>query len=354
MTPSLFRIILTLPMLLLLSACSREPQVEQHTVFVFGTLVEITLTGVEKGEAESAFLDVERQLLDYHSQWTPWEEDSDLSRLNKAIKDKQPLTIPPSLEPLIRESRIHYRSSEGLFNPAIGGLIKLWQFHRHDEPGIQPPDDEAIQALLRQAPAIDDIEQDGDMAHSSNSRVDLNFGAFAKGYAIEQAIATLADVGIENAIINAGGDLVVAGSKQQRNWRIGIRHPREEGTIASLNALPGEAVFTSGDYERYYVHEGKRYNHILDPRTGYPAMVSQSVTVIDTDPGKADAAATALFVAGPEDWHRIARSMGIRYAMLIDAEGTIYMNPAMQKRLRFENAADLNIVLSEPLYYVEK
>jgi len=155
--------------------------------------------------------------------------------------------------------------------------------------------------------------------------------------------------GIANAVINAGGDLRVIGQHGERPWRIGIRHPRRDGVIAWIDAKTDESIFTSGDYERFYIHDDKRYHHILDPRTGYPAAGATSVTVIHVDAGLADAAATALFVAGPDRWHEIAHAMGVKYVMLIDAEGRIHMNPAMQKRVHLTNAKTSHIVLSQPL-----
>jgi thiamine biosynthesis lipoprotein len=97
------------------------------------------------------------------------------------------------------------------------------------------------------------------------------------------------------------------------------------------------------------MHDGRRYHHILDPRTGYPVTGTRSVTVIHDNAGTADAAATALFVAGPERWHEIARSMDIKYVMLIDSEGHIVMNPAMQNRIHLINATSAHIILSQPL-----
>ena len=108
------------------------------------------------------------------------------------------------------------------------------------------------------------------------------------------------------------------------------------------------AVATSGNYEKYVMMGGERYGHILDPRTGYPADQTQSVTVLYPDASTADAAATALFVAGPNDWHRVAREMGIRYVMLTDNQGRIHMNPAMQARVKL-NAKNREIIISEPL-----
>lgn len=154
--------------------------------------------------------------------------------------------------------------------------------------------------------------------------------------------------GIHNAVINAGGDLGVIGNHGDRPWKIGIRHPRKDEVVAWLEVKNNENVFTSGDYERFYIHNGKRYHHILDPATGYPARGTTSVTVIHNNAGEADAAATALFVAGPEKWVAIARSMGIHYVMLIDEHGKIYMSPKMAERIHLKEE-DSDITVSEPL-----
>jgi thiamine biosynthesis lipoprotein len=167
--------------------------------------------------------------------------------------------------------------------------------------------------------------------------VKLGFGAFAKGTAVDAAIDALRAQGVDNAIINIGGDLRAIGSHGERPWVIGIRHPRQEGRmLASVAVQNDESVFTSGDYERYFSYEGKRYPHILDPRTGYPAREVISVTVIHQNAARADAAATALLVAGL-DWPQIAASMGIDRVMLMRADGQIEMSPAMAEHV---NLAD--------------
>ena len=152
-------------------------------------------------------------------------------------------------------------------------------------------------------------------------------------------------MGVEHASINTGGDLKVIGQRGDTPWHIGIRDPRGEGVIASLEMQGNEAAFTSGDYERFFKLEGKRYHHILDPRTGQPARKSQSVTVIHSDATLADAAATALFVAGPEEWLIIAKSMNIQQAMLVDRQGKIHITRALADRVKFEKPdLEVNIV----------
>jgi thiamine biosynthesis lipoprotein len=335
--------------LLALSACGKESTAEyRHTILAFGTLIEITLYDTTEPSANAAFDQLERDFHQYHASWTPWEA-SDLSRINDSIRAGTEVSVADSILPMITASKELFEKSNGLFNPAIGNLINLWQMHLHDDPDIRPPDAAEITRVLNQQPRMSDIQIAGSVLRSSNRNVQLSLGAFAKGYAIDLALDYLRSRGIDHAVINAGGDLRVAGRHGERPWRIGIRHPRQDGVIAWLDANADESIFTSGDYERFYLHDGKRYHHILDPRTGYPASGTSSVTVIHDNAGTADAAATALFVAGPEHWHEIASSMGIRYVMLIDTDGRIHMNPAMKERVNLINPESVHIVLSQPL-----
>ena len=185
---------------------------------------------------------------------------------------------------------------------------------------------------------------------SRNPAVSLNFGAFAKGYAIALQIEGLKKLGIDNAVINAGGDLSVIGKHGERPWNIGIRHPRLDQILASIEVKDGESVFTSGDYERSYRYQGRRYHHILDPDTGYPTKDAQSVTVLHNDAGLADAAATAIFVAGSEHWQTTAKNMGTRLVLLVDANGDIHLTAAMQARIKFlDKSPTSRIFLSEEL-----
>jgi thiamine biosynthesis lipoprotein len=334
---------------LLASSCASNTGAEyRHTIFAFGTLIEITLLNTTESIANEAFDHLERSFHDYHASWTPWEA-SDLSRINQSIQAGNRTTVPQQVLPLIIASQDLFEKSNGLFNPAIGNLINLWQMHRHDDADIIPPSATDIARTVQQNPKMSDLHLDGTLLVSRNPGVQLSLGAFAKGYAIDLAMEYLQSQGITNAVINAGGDLRVIGQHGERPWRIGIRHPRKDGVIAWLDAEANESIFTSGDYERYYMHDGKRYHHILDPRTGYPAAGAISVTVIHHDAGIADAAATALFVAGAEYWYEIARAMDIKYVMLIDTDFRVHMNPAMQKRVHLANAETSPIVLSQPL-----
>lgn len=340
--------------LFFLAACGQEqeiPKAETAQIFVFGTLVDITLWDVDPALTEQAVARITRDFQAMHYEWHPWNPGP-LVDVNHALASGESVEIPPSIAELITGSRELYRLSEGLFNPAIGGLLKLWGFQSSQRPSGPPPDKTAITAWVDSAPAMTDLSLTGLSLASSNPAVQLDFGAYAKGYAVDIAIERLQELGVANAIVNAGGDLKAIGSKAGVPWRIGIQHPQgqREKLFAWLEVGHGEAVFTSGNYERYREDKGVRYSHILNPRSGMPVDGVTSVTVIHDNAAWADAAATALVVAGPAEWERIAASLGIRQVMLVDDMGRVYMTPSMQSRIQFDTApASLLVSEQDPV-----
>ncbi len=347
------------PLILFIAAaflCACEQPVKQYSysIFSFGTLIDITLYDVNKQQAEDAFAQLQQDFDQYHQNWSPWT-NGDLAQLNNHLADPEKsdstISVAKHLIPLIRTSMELSQQSENYYNPAIGKLINLWQFHKYQDEDIQPPDDRLIQALIKQNPQMSDLSlDDKNQLTNSNPVVSLNFGAFAKGYAIALEIKQLQKLNIKNAVINAGGDLSVIGQHGDRAWNIGIRHPRKDSVIASIEVKSNESVFTSGDYERFYNYQGKHYHHILDSKTGYPTQGTQSVTVLHQDAGRADASATAIFVAGSKNWQNIVKNMGIRHVMLIDADSNIHLTPAMEKRIKFLNKSPTShIIVSEEL-----
>ena len=331
-----------------LTACDKTAEEYHHSSLHFGTLIDITLYDVSPGQADAAFKQLDKDFTYMHAAWSPWEKGA-MSRTNQLLKMGATFSASPAVLDLIKKSAVIAEQTGQLFNPAIGELINLWQIHKHDDPDIQPPEKELIEQLVSKNPQLSDIQINGVKMHTDNHAVSLNFGAFAKGYAIDLEIDMLKNMGIKNAIINTGGDLKAIGSHGNRPWYIAIQHPRMDTWLAKIETQKEESVFTSGDYERYYLYQGKRYHHILDPRSGYPAQGVQSVTVLHTDSALADAAATALFVAGPEKWLEMAKSLQLKQVMLIDEKGVIYVTPEIKKRLKFNSQIETTIITTATL-----
>ena len=231
------------------------------------------------------------------------------------------------------------RQSQGTFNPAIGALVGAWGFHTDEYPVVQePPSREEIARLVRAAPSMFDLEFSATTVSSANPLVSLDLGGLAKGAAVDQVILGFQARGISCAMVNAGGDLRAYGSPGDggRPWRVAVRNPAEPGAapLGVLEISGDESVFTSGNYLRYRA-DNRLHGHIVDPRTGVPVEHVVSVTVVAGSGAVADAAATALTVAGREGWRRVAHAMGIKDVLMVFGDDTQEMTATMNERLLF-------------------
>jgi thiamine biosynthesis lipoprotein len=333
----------TLLLCLCLAACTEKSSEQRAEFFIFGTLLEVTIWGVDESEALQAFSLLQTQFQEMHRDWHAWEPGL-LTEVNQAFASGLPAQASRSIVEMTRRSQRLEEQTGGRFNPAIGALIRLWGFHTSEYPVVGPPPGRArIEAMVSQNPSSRDILLDGLTMTSSNPAVQLDFGGIAKGYAIDIASDTLKNMGISNAIINAGGDLRAFGSHGDRPWKIAVRDPAG-GIIAALETGEDEAIFTSGNYERFRQDNESRYPHILDPRSGWPVKELASVTVITREGWLADAAATALIVAGLDDWEEVSRSLGLDQVLLIDESGKAYLTQKMNGRLEFVEGVEKEIV----------
>lgn len=307
--------------------------VREHRTFdAMGTRVELTAVARAPAVAREG-LDAARVVFErLHRRWYPWRDDAALARINRRLAAGRAAAAEPGLIDLLRRARRLQHASDGRFNPAIGRLVELWGFHRRPPYRSARPEPERIDPVVRARPGLDDLELGGGRIRSRNRLVQLDLGAIGKGAAVDRALAAMRRAGVAAAMVNAGGDLAVDGRAGRRPWRVGIRDPAG-GLLATLALEPGEAVFTSGDYARYREINGQRQGHVLDPRTGRPARAAVQATVIGVNGARADAAATALLVAGADAWWSTARALGVRYALVVARDGTIHLNPALARRL---------------------
>lgn len=343
---------LPLPMLLLavlLAGCRGAETPVYTTQFIaFGSAVDLSVVGMPKQDAVAAATEIEQDFQFISHAVHPWKPGP-MVRVNELLATGEPFAAPPSLLPLIRQSQVLAKQSDNLFNPAIGHLVRLWGFHT-DQPECRPPPAQRnIARLVDAAPSMADLYLDGIMLQSDNPAVKLDLDAVATGYAMDLAIDNLRARGVRSAMINAGGDVRAIGDRAGRPWRVPIRQVHNSRVLGIINVSGDASVVTSSDYRRNFVYEGKTYHHVIDPRTGHPAEGFHSVTVFNDGPATpASAAATALMVAGLERWQAIAERMGVRYALLIDDAGTIYMTPDMAERVELLDT-DSDIALSPPI-----
>ena len=331
-------------LLLALLGCNRAPpQVLQQESYVFGTRVQVVVA--EAPSAETPPAEIQAGLREFlqrldqlHQRYHPWHT-SELSQLNAALKAGKSHRVDPEMRGLITRAQDYETLSDGLFNPSVGELIKLWGFQRDDAPQEHLPLMTDLESARQSQPRMSQLHWQGQRITSTNAHVQIDFGGQLKGYALDEGAAILHRHHINNALINIGGNIMALGNKFGEPWRVGLRHPRAPGAMAEITLQDGEAIGTSGDYQRYFELQGKRYCHIIDPRTAWPAQGMQSVTLI-TPPGphageRSDVLSKPLFVGGAAALGTYAQRFGLKHVLALDAQGQAHVTPALAQRLRW-------------------
>lgn len=306
--------------LLALSACSKAPE----PAFVT-TRYEIMATSVvvELPTEQAALAPRVREVFEeVEATANEWRPGSPLALVNNAAGGA-PVMIPPALEALISRSLRLADQTDGAFDPTWAALWGLWDF-RAERP--QLPDPAEISARL---PLVDfrrvELDTAAHTVRLPETGMKLGLGGIAKGYALDLAVAQLHEAGVRDFLLQAGGQVYAGGQKEGASWRTGIRHPRggpEE--IFGVMALSDRSASTSGDYERFFELDGRRYHHVLDPRTGWPAKEARSVTVVAADATLADGLSTALMVMGLGPGLALVETLAGVEAVVMDEEGRVW------------------------------
>ena len=319
-----------------LTACRPAPPLVQQEAFVFGTRVEVIVAGQPEAEARAATGAVLREFDRLHRSYHAWRP-SELSTLNAALAAGKSAEVSEELAAWLREAQALSAAGDGLFDPGIGRLIALWGF-QNDEYPAQLPDPAALAAWRATPAGIADLHLDGRRVSSRSPQVAIDFGGYLKGVALDRAAAILRAHGVGNALINIGGNVMALGRKNGEPWRVGIQHPRQPGALATLELADGEAVGTSGDYQRYFEVGGQRYSHLIDPRSGEPAQHTRALTVLIPGGAQAgmrsDALSKPLFIAGAS-WPALAERLGVTHVLRVDADGRLEISAALNARLKF-------------------
>lgn len=335
-------IVTTLIVTTLITACKPIQPVLNVRLLTRSGVVKISIIGIDADTGRDV-ISIIKNDFSYIDRNLRVGGSGDLAIVNRKLSTGQAFIIPPSLLPLLKLSQSFAARSDGLIDPAIGKIIELWDFNT-SEPGYHPvPNDMDIQSLVQAKPKMRDLDLDGLMLRSNNSAVKLDFNDILRGYGIDLAIARLREFGIRNAVVKFDSVLRVIGNRDGQPWKIPINRPTG-GVLAFIELSGDESIVTLGIHERNFLYKGKRYHDIIDPRTGYPVFVTKSVTVLHNNTVTAEAAAHALFVAGPKDWIKIASAMRIKYAFLLDKSNVLYILPAMERRLQFlEGAPEIRV-----------
>ena len=323
-----------------LSGCTRHDQTYRTTGHVFGTVVEINIYGPSQENADELSAEVLNEFDRLHRKLHAWQP-SMLTALNDSIARGEPFQADAEMVDLLQSATALSEHSDNLFNPAIGHLIRLWGFQASDITPHDPNPDE-IRRWVEANPRLSDLRYNGTIISSTNKAVMIDLGGYAKGYALDRAALILRQAHVKAALINIGGNILAIGQPGERPWKVGIRDPRHQGTLTSLELHDNEAIGTSGDDQRYFMNKGKRHPHIIDPHSGETIDLVASVTILISggkDVGlRSDGNSKPLFISGPEHWRDMAQRLGLRDVLLVAANGQIEMTPDLQARL----ATDVN------------
>lgn len=262
-----------------------------------GTIVTVKVRHADRQLAERAIDAALAELARIEEICSTRGIESDVAAVNASGAGEW-CAVGPELVEIATRSAFCSRLSGGAYDITVGPLVELWGFEQGG--GVVPaPEEIARRRALVDFRALE-VDTAGRRVRLARSGMALDLGAGAKGYGVDRAMSVLRDHGIAAALVDAGGDLSAMGTRADGTpWRIGLKHPRGPETILAVFGLDDGSVATSGDYERYFLHEGVRYHHLLDPHTGVPAREAVSATVWAEDAVTADIFATALFVLGP-------------------------------------------------------
>ncbi len=316
------------------------PKGQQYTA-TFLDLFDTVTTVIGYAESEEAFEEIVQPIRDelerYHRLFDIYKVYTGLTNL-RIVNDKAgvaPVKVDASVIALLEDCKSYYKETGGVFNPAMGSVLRLW--HDARENGINDPSHAALPNAdaLREAakhtnPDHIILDKESSTVFFSDPKLKLDVGAIAKGWATER-VAKNAPAGL---LISVGGNVCTTGPKTEAGmpWTIGIRNPFGEGNLLVLNVKDG-CVVTSGSYQRAFTVDGKAYHYIIDPATLYPGTKWVSVSVVCEDSGLADVLSTSLFLMEREDGLKLLEKYGA-HALWVDANGNKYNSPGFRDLIR--------------------
>lgn len=315
----------------LLAAGTASAQEAGHARFegmAMGSELQIEVFGADQATCDRAVKEAREEIDRLERIMTDWKQESPLMDVNRAA-GKKPVAVPPELLFIVERSLKMSELTEGTFDITFAAAGRLWNWR---DPNPRVPTPEEVKAALAdvgwKGVAVD--EKAGTI-HLTRTGMRIGLGGIGPGYAGDLAMDKIRKLGIRDACVNVSGDVLVIGKKNGQPWNVGVTHPRKKGESIAVLPVSNAAVSTSGDYERYFEKDGKRYCHIIDPRTGYPADLCQSVTIVAPNLAFADALAKGVFVLGPEKGMRLVEKLEGVHALVVAADGTVTFSKGLKK-----------------------
>jgi len=306
---------------------------------LMGTTWDVGVLSSDSARARAASAQALDEVARLESVLSEWQESSQIAEVNRNA-GVRPVRAGPELFACVQTSLDVARWSDGAFDISWAALRDLWDFSAGSrrEPPTLP--DVSARLPLWDWRAID-VAPAAQTVFLRRAGMQIGLGGIAKGYALDRAGAILREAGFPNFLIFGGGQVLVGGTRGDRPWRVGIQHPRANDYFAFVQ-VSDASVATSGDYEHFYVYEGRRYHHILDHQTGFPSERSRSVTVVARTALAADAVDTAVFVMGPERGLAALENapLGPFEAVIVGPDLRLHVSPSLGGRLALRYSLD--------------
>jgi thiamine biosynthesis lipoprotein len=324
-----------------------DPRTGDHVIDrsrkVMGTYADITVWAADDTVAAQAIDEAFGEFDRLDRMMTTWVPDSEVSRINAAAGTGKAVAVSPELFDCLVRAIEYSRLSGGLFDITVGAFSGVWKFDEDNDGSI--PERSQVderRKLVGWKDVILDPQRRSVRLRRPGMKITL--GGIAKGFAVDRATQVLRRHGLVDFIVRAGGDMYVSGRHGDRRWRVGIRDPRGPRDAIFAAADVEDMTFsTSGDYERFTVKDGKRYHHILDPRTGYPADASRSVTVMAKDATLAEGISKTLFILGPEKGMEFLKKVPGVEAVIVGADNEVHVSEGLRDVVRILHPPSVGI-----------
>lgn len=309
-----------------------EPHVVQRLGLAMGSELSLTAWTDDEAVANGAFDAVFAEFERLDGLMSVWKPESEINRLNAAAGD-HPVPIGPDVRAAIDVAHQVSNWTGGKFDVTFGALSDIWKFDQ-DQDGSVP----SAADIAARLPFIDYtqlvVDDSAGTAFLKKRGMRAHLGGIGKGYAVDKAVAIFRERGIVNFMIQAGGDMYVGGKRGDRPWRLGINDPRgPAGDSFATLELSDSTFSTSGDYERFFMKEGVRYHHLLDPDVGQPARGCRSVTIVSKQAVLADGLSTGVFILGPEQGMALVERLPDVEAVIVTANNEVLISSGLKGRL---------------------
>jgi FAD:protein FMN transferase len=314
----------------------RSAQLVENSRLSMGSTLRLTVWTSDQLGAEAAFEEVFAEFTRLEKLMSTWIPDSDVQRVNHAA-GIQAVPVSVEVREVLEGSRQISDWTAGKFDVTFGVLSGLWRFD-HDQDNVIPGPGE----IRRRLPLIDyraiQIDKTAGTVFLPRKGMSMHLGGIGKGYAIDRGVGILRRRGFRDFMIQSGGDIYVAGMKDGRPWRLGIQDPRGTANhiFAELDLSDG-TFSTSGDYERFFIKNGRRYHHILDPATGEPARGSRSVTIVANTAIVADGLSTGVFILGPSAGMALIERLPEVEGVIVTDNGKLLISSGLRGRIRLSS-----------------